>query len=150
MNQDLQKLFHEMDFNDVNNEFNHATIKKVQYFHHNQQVIITINLPNFLTTTTLKSFEQHFEKLPVSNISVDFNVSLTADESTVLTYFHYIKTHKLQLLAGIYYSLPDSAINYKNNIITITIHNSIEEKLITNEFLQFINYFQQYGFKKFN
>ncbi|CAB1054674.1 PolC-type DNA polymerase III [Spiroplasma endosymbiont of Danaus chrysippus] len=148
MNQDLQKLFHEMDFNDVNNEFNHATIKKVQYFHHNQQVIITINLPNFLTTTTLKSFEQHFEKLPVSNISVDFNVSLTADESTVLTYFHYIKTHKLQLLAGIYYSLPDSAINYKNNIITITIHNSIEEKLITNEFLQFINYFQQYGFKK--
>lgn len=32
MNQDLQKLFHEIDFNDVNNEFNHATIKKYNIF----------------------------------------------------------------------------------------------------------------------
>lgn len=132
MNQDLQKLFHEMEFNDVDNEFNSATIKKVQYFHHNQQVIISINLPIFLTINTLKRFEQHFEKLPFANITVDFHVEYIPDEAIVLTYFHYIKTHKLQLLAGIYYSLPDSAINYQDNIITISIHNSIEEKLITN------------------
>lgn len=148
MNQDLQKLLQEMDFNDIDNEFINATVNKVQYFHHNQQAIITINLTNFLTINTLKRFEQHFAKLPTANnIRVDFNVNASTNKEIVLAYFHYIKTHKLQLLAGIYYSLPDSAIDYQSNVITITIHNSIEEKLITNEFLSFIGYFQQYGFK---
>ncbi len=52
----------------------------------------------------------------------------------------------IRLIKNNFLLAPDSATNYKNNTITITIHNSIEEKLITNEFFKFIHYFQQYVF----
>ncbi|WP_342277095.1 PolC-type DNA polymerase III [Spiroplasma endosymbiont of Nebria brevicollis] len=146
MNQDLQKLFHEIGFDDFDNDFTNATVHSVQYFHHNQQANITINLPNFLPITTLKRFEQHFKQLGVPNLNIYFTVNNNFNEQLVLTYFEYIKTYKLHLLAGIYYSLPTSALNCINNMITITIHNSVEEKLIKNELTQFISYFHQYGF----
>ncbi|WP_308149749.1 PolC-type DNA polymerase III [Spiroplasma sp. AdecLV25b] len=146
MNQDLQKLFHEIGFDDFDNDFTNATVHSVQYFHHNQQANITINLPNFLPITTLKRFEQHFKQLGVSNLNIYFTVNNNFDEQLVLIYFEYIKTYKLHLLAGIYYSLPVSALSYTNNMLTITIHNSVEEKLVKNELTQFISYFHQYGF----
>lgn len=146
MKQDLQKLFHEIGFDDFDNDFTNATVHSVQYFHHNQQANISINLPNFLSIATLKRFEQHFKQLQIPNLNVYFTVNKNFDEQLVLTYFEYIKTHKLQLLAGIYYSLPLSALTFNNNILIITIHNSIEEKLINNELSQFISYFHQYGF----
>lgn len=146
MNQDLQKLFLEIGFDDFDNDFINATVGSVQYFHHNQQANITINLPNFLSITTLKRFEQHFKQLKISNLNIYFSVNNGFDEQLVLTYFEYIKTYRLHLLAGIYYTLPLSALKLINNILSITIHNSVEEKLIKKELPQFISYFHQYGF----
>lgn len=147
MTQELKTLFQEINFDDIDADFNGAIITKVQYFHQTQAAVINIKLSNFLKVTTLKKFEQQLAKLSLIKLNIYFIVDNNfIDEMLILSYFEYIKTHKLQLVAGIYHTLSSNNITYQNHSITISVNNSIEENLIKKEFAHFACFFQQYGF----
>lgn len=141
----LLNFFQLIKFNDEEKLFLNAKAK-IKYFHHNQQAVVTILLNNFLPIKVLSDLESKVSALKY-NINLQFKINQKDyQEQDVKNYFHYIKTSKLQLIAGIYAQLPVSSLSYCNDSLIINVHNSVESVLVEKQFSKFLNYFYQYGF----
>ncbi|MBE4703922.1 PolC-type DNA polymerase III [Spiroplasma platyhelix] len=146
VSKELSKFFQAIEFNDHWSFFSNSKFN-VQYYHHNQQAIINLEISKFLPVKVLAELEQKVKKMEYK-LRLEFRVLESKyDFELIKEYFDYIKIYKLHLLAGIYADLPFDAFTYKDSNLIIRVPNSTAAKLISKELSSFVNYFSRYGFK---
>lgn len=147
VSKELAKFFQAIEFNDHWSFFSNSKYK-VQYYHHNQQGVIYLEINKFLPVKVLSELEQKAKEAPYK-LRLKFNVlDHDYDFELIKDYFDYIKIYKMRLLAGIYADLPENALTYRDHNLIIRVPNATAAKLVEKELSAFRNYFTRYGFKE--